>query len=112
MQALSLQPIRVGTSIPARPRTEPYVRLSRIRLPPRMFDGEAVAGPGVENAGLGKKVGGQRFNPFPRKAVLLTAPPKHASPEADRVEPEGPQCRKIRWHCVIGEKAGYDLPQP
>jgi hypothetical protein len=38
----------------------------------------------VENAGLGKKVGGQRFNPFPRKAVRLTAPPKHASPEADR----------------------------
>ena len=77
-----------------------------------MFDGEAVAGPGVENARLGKKVGGQRFNPFPRKAVLLTAPPKDASPEADRVEPERPQCRKICWHCVIGEKAGDDLPQP
>jgi len=53
-----------------------------------MFDGEAVAGPGVENAGLGKKVGGQLLDPFPREAVLLAAPPTQASPEADRVEPE------------------------
>ena len=29
----------VGTRVTSRPRTEPYGRLSRIRLPPRMFDG-------------------------------------------------------------------------
>jgi hypothetical protein len=65
----------------------------------------------VENAGLGKKFGGQLLDPIPREAVLLAAPPKHASPEADRLEPESLQYRKIRWHCVVGEKAGYDLPQ-
>src|SRR5258707_3837979 len=62
--------------------------------------------------GLGRKSTASVSARFHVKRVLLTAPPKHASPEADRVEPEGPQCRKIRWHCVIGEKAGYDLPRP
>ena len=31
--------IAVGTPITGRPRTEPYVQLSCIRVPPRMFDG-------------------------------------------------------------------------
>ena len=31
-----------GRSLPSAPRTEPYVRLSRIRLPPRVCDGKAV----------------------------------------------------------------------
>jgi hypothetical protein len=37
--------IAVGTHIAMRPRTKPYVRLSRIRLAPRVFDGEALIRP-------------------------------------------------------------------
>jgi hypothetical protein len=37
--------VAVGTCVSSHaPRTEPYVRLSRIRLPPWVCDGEAVAG--------------------------------------------------------------------
>src|SRR6266567_4010650 len=42
--------VAVGTRVSSRaPRTEPYVRLSRIRLPPRVCDGEAIARPRVED---------------------------------------------------------------
>ncbi len=34
--------IAVGTPLTERPRTDPYVRLSRIRLPPRVCDGETL----------------------------------------------------------------------
>jgi hypothetical protein len=37
----------------APPRTKPYVRLSRIRLPPRLFDGEALIRPRMLDARLG-----------------------------------------------------------
>src|SRR5262249_38214881 len=40
--------VAVGTRISSRaPRTEPYVRLSRIRLPPRVCDGKANARPRI-----------------------------------------------------------------
>src|SRR5262249_17091514 len=42
--------VAVGTRISSRaPRTEPYVRLSRIRLPPRVCDGEALIRPRMED---------------------------------------------------------------
>jgi hypothetical protein len=34
----------------AAPRTKPYVRLSRIRLPPWVFDGEALIRPRMPDA--------------------------------------------------------------
>jgi hypothetical protein len=38
----------VGTRVSSRaPRTEPHVRLSRMRLPPRVCDGKAIARPGM-----------------------------------------------------------------
>ena len=38
--------VAVGTRVSSRaPRTEPYVRLSRIRLPPRVCDGKAITRP-------------------------------------------------------------------
>jgi len=55
---------------------------------------------------------GQLLDALPRDAILLTAPPQRATPEADRVKPEGPECPKVRWHRVVGKKAGDDLPQP
>ena len=46
--------IAVGTHIAMRPRTKPYVRLSRIRLPPWVFDGEALIRPRMLDARLGE----------------------------------------------------------
>ena len=66
----------------------------------------------MEDARGREKVGGQLLDALPRDAILLTAPPQRASPEADRVKPEGPECPKVRWHRVVGKKAGDDLPQP
>ncbi len=41
-------PGAVGTRVSSRaPRTEPHVRLSRMRLPPRVCDGKAIARPGM-----------------------------------------------------------------
>src|SRR6266516_7682925 len=49
-------PVAVGTCVSSHaPRTEPYVRLSRIRLPPRVCDGEAFARPGLQNGRLGSQ---------------------------------------------------------
>jgi hypothetical protein len=56
-------------------RTEPDVRLSRIRLPPWLFDGEALVGPGVEDAGFGEPVVGERPDLLPGHSVFLAAPP-------------------------------------
>ena len=43
-------PVAVGTCVSSHaPRTEPYVRLSRIRLPPRVCDGKASARPRMED---------------------------------------------------------------
>ena len=41
-----------GTPIFERPRADPYSRNSRIRLLPRVFDGEAVLWPWVKDCGL------------------------------------------------------------
>ena len=47
---LAASPVAVGTRVSSRaPRTEPYVRLSRIRLPPRVCDGKAIARPRMED---------------------------------------------------------------
>jgi hypothetical protein len=104
--------IAVGTPLTECPRTDPYVRLSRIRLPPWVCDGEASTGPRMEDARCREKVGGQLLDALPRDAILLAAPPQRAPPEADRVKPEGPECRKVRWHRVVGKKPGDDLLQP
>src|SRR5262249_54325979 len=43
--------VAVGTCVSSRaPRTEPYVRLSRIWLPPWVCDGEAIARPRMKDA--------------------------------------------------------------
>ena len=44
----------VGTVVTDRPRPDPCGRDSRTRLPPRVFDGEALTGPRMEDAGPGK----------------------------------------------------------
>src|SRR5215467_11682785 len=62
----------VGTPITERPpRTEPYVRLSRIRLPPRVGDGEAIARPRMEDDRFRKPVVHQLRHPRPCHPILL-----------------------------------------
>ena len=43
------------------------------RLPPRVFDGEALLGPRMKDARPGEKVIRQLRDPSPGRAVLLTA---------------------------------------
>jgi hypothetical protein len=40
-----------------------------------VFDGEAIAWPGVKDERFREKVGRQLLDPFPREAILLTASP-------------------------------------
>src|SRR5215831_14233723 len=48
--SLRLAHVAVGTCVSSHaPRTEPYGRLSRIRLPPRVCDGEAIAWPRMKD---------------------------------------------------------------
>src|SRR6266545_8268801 len=46
-------------------RTEPYVRLARIRLPPRVSDGAAAPGPGMKDTRLGEPVVGELPHALP-----------------------------------------------
>src|SRR6266478_2301294 len=98
--------------ITGHPRTEPYVRLSRIRLPPWVFDGEALVWPGMKDARFGEPVVGQLSDPLPCHPVLLAAPPKRPPPEIDDMIPEGPECRTVGRHRVVLEVAGDDLFEP
>lgn len=47
-----------------------------------------LVGPGMKDARRGKPAGDQLRHPVPREAVLLTAPPKRATPEVSYVMPE------------------------
>src|SRR5258705_3386559 len=76
-------------------RTEPYVRLSRIRLPPWVVDSEAVAWPGMKDAGIQEPIIGQLLNPCPREAIPLTASPERPPPEARGVGTNAASARKI-----------------
>src|SRR6266516_694570 len=105
--------VAVGTRVSSRaPRTEPYVRLSRIRLPPRVCDGEAIARPRVEDDRSRKPVVRQLRHPCPCDPILLAAKPQRAPPEVDNMVPEHVQCPRIGRHCVIVEVAADDVPQP
>lgn len=56
------------------------ISLARIRLLPRVFDGEANVWPRVWDTGRGEALTSQFGDPDPRGPVLLTPPPKRASP--------------------------------
>src|ERR1700752_776192 len=105
--------VAVGTRVSWRaPRTEPYVRLSRIRLPPWVCDGEAIARPRMEDDRFRKPVVHQLRPPFPCHPVLLPTMPQRAPPEVGDMVQEYMQCLGVGWHCVVVEVAADDLPQP
>jgi hypothetical protein len=61
-------------------RTDPYRQLSRIRLLPRVRDGEALAWPWVEDSGLWEPLGSELLYPLPCRAVLLATTLERAQP--------------------------------
>src|SRR3954452_5185418 len=87
--------------ITAHPRTDPYVRDSRIRLPPRVSDGKALLRPRVKDARFGEPVVGDLGDPLPRRAVLLAASPQRASPEVDDVVVERLQGTAVGRHGLL-----------
>src|ERR1700688_520346 len=70
---LAHAPVAVGTGIaPRPPRTDPDVRLSRIRLLPRVRDGKPLVGPWMKDARPGKPVIREHGDAGPGQASLLS----------------------------------------
>src|SRR6476661_3380548 len=108
-----LRSVAVGTRVSSRaPRTEPYGRLSRIRLPPCVCDGKAIARPRMKDDRLRKPGVHQLHHPCPRHTILLTATPQRALPEIGDVMPEHLECPTIVGHSVVVEVAADNLLQP
>jgi hypothetical protein len=101
-----------GRASPRAPRTEPYVRLSRIRLPSWVSDGKALVRPRMGDARLREPSIREGDDPFPRGPVLLSAPRQRAQPVADHVRSERPQSSRVGRHRVIGEESALHLAQP
>src|SRR5215469_14990128 len=104
--------VAVGTLVTERPRTEPYGRLSRIRLPPWVCDGEAITRPGMKDIRFREPVVHQLRHPFPRYPILLAAPPQRAPPEVGDMVSEDFHRLSVGRHCVVVEVASDDPPQP
>src|SRR6516225_4119504 len=105
--------VAVGTRVSSRaPRTEPYVRLSRIRLPPRVGDGKAVARPRVEDDRFWEPGVRQPRHPCPGDPILVAATPQRAPPKVSDMVPEHVQCARVGRHCVVVEVAADDPSQP
>src|SRR5436309_6352198 len=110
---LSAVVVAVGTRVsPRAPRTEPYVRLSRIRLPPRVCDGVAIAGPGMEDGRFREPSIRQLCHSFPGGAILLAATPQRAPPEVADMVPKDVQGTTVGRHCVVVEVAADYLAKP
>src|SRR5262249_3802666 len=88
--------VAVGTRISSRaPRTEPYVRLSRIRLPPRVCDGKANARPRMEDDRFREPGVHQLRHLCPRDPILLASTPQRMPPKVSDVMPEHSQCAAV-----------------
>jgi len=94
------------------PRTDLDEPDSSIRFLPRVFDGEALVGPGMTDTRRGKPVVGQFRHSIPCEAVLLAAPPKRSTPEVSDIVAERQERPTICGYRIIGEVACNNLPQP
>src|SRR3974377_2560104 len=105
--------VAVGTRISSRaPRTDPYVRLSRIRPPPRVGDGKGMAWPGVEDDRFWEPGVRQLRHPCPGEPILVAATPQRAPPKVGDMVPDNVQCARVGRHCVVVEVAADDPSQP
>jgi hypothetical protein len=96
---------RVGRPLPGALRTEPDVRLSRIRLPPRVSKGKPLLGPRVKDKRLGQPFVGQAPNPRPAEPVFLAAASERLLPAADDLGAEGFQRAAVQRHGMVVELA-------
>ena len=94
------------------PRTDPSVPNSGTRLPPWVFDGEAVSRPGVQDTRLWEPVVRDLLNPVPLSFILLTASPKRTPPEIDHVVTERTQGPSVGRYSVIIKETVHDLHKP
>jgi hypothetical protein len=66
----------------------------------------------MKDAWLGKPVIDQLRHAIPCETALLTAPPERSPPEVGYMMSERRKRPAIGRHRIVGEVAGYDLPQP
>src|ERR1700676_3722228 len=97
---------------PRAPRTDPYGRNSRIRLPPWVFDGEAFVRPGMCDSRSWKPPILQHGHPFPGHLPLLTTPTQRAPPDVGDVKTKVPERHRVRRNRVISIEAHHNPPQP
>src|SRR2546428_6810829 len=103
---------REGRELPRAPRTDPYVRLSRIRLPPRVRDGKALVGPGVKYPRLRKAVVRELLHPSPGESAVLAASAEYPSPPLGDLVSEDHESTAVRRHGVAAEQPPDDPPPP
>src|SRR5258708_882088 len=110
---LCLAHVAVGTCVSSHaPRTDPYMRLSRIRLPPRVSDGKANARPRMQDGRFREPGVCELRHPCPREPILLAATPQRAPPEVGDVMSEHVKCATVGRHRVIVEVAADHPAQP
>src|SRR5271170_7448094 len=98
--------------LPRTPRTEPDEPHSGIRLPPRVSDGKADAGPRMQDKRWWQPALSECRHPRPRGPIALAAPPQRPPPEFGDVEAECAQSRAVGRYGVVGKEAAHDPPQP
>src|SRR5882724_3630989 len=103
---------RDAHSLLSAPRTEPYVRLSRIRLPPWVCDGKTLSGPEMEDFGFREPGLGNRPHLLLGDTALLAATAEHVPPSPSDLVPEHYQCMPIGRHRMVVEVASNHLHQP
>src|SRR6266511_5313181 len=88
------------------------MQLSRIRLPPRVCNGEALIRPRMEDTRFGEPVVNQLVHPSPGEIGLLTASVEYPMPASGDLGPEHCECPSVHGHRVVVEVAADDMPQP
>src|SRR6266536_2344125 len=78
-----------------------YMQLSRIRLLPRVRDGEAPIGPGMKDTRLWEPVVNQAVHPSPGELGHVAASGENPSPALGDVGPEHRECAKVGRHRVV-----------
>ncbi len=84
----------------------------RIRLLPRVSDGEPHAWPRMKDLRLGEELVGQFRHPRPCQSRSLTASAQPTMPEDDDMISECGQRQAVGRHGVVGEVTGDDLSKP
>ena len=98
--------------VPSAPRTDPDERHSRIRLPPRVFDGKADARPGMKDTRSREPVIGQLRSFVPTSCRSRWLRRRSVRARGSMMDAEGAERTDVGRHGVIGEEACDDLLQP